>query len=209
MWEYGVALRELLNGGGAEFVRLRHGAGRVIRRGKIAAGESWLLRLVARLRHGRRNSLLHLRSGIIGEGVAEILHDVEPVAAANHAQADHIVSRVEQIGAMRRREHEMFMSVGGIEIERDVFTFLIELRTGRGGQALGQGGLTIKLVRKFARCKHRLGVGTGCLGKAGIERQPRCAGFGSGLIRQGQKHLFSFGIKICKWNIRGGCRGWS
>ena len=34
-----VALRELLNGGGAEFVRFRHGTGCVIRHGKIAANK--------------------------------------------------------------------------------------------------------------------------------------------------------------------------
>ena len=48
---------------------------------------------------------------------------------------------------MRRRQHEMLMSVSGVEIERDVFTFLIELGEGRGRQTLGQGGLAFELVR--------------------------------------------------------------
>jgi len=63
----------------------------------------------------------------------------------------------------------MLMTFFRVGIERDVFAFLIQLDTSCGRQALGQGGLTIKLVRKLARCKHRLGMHASGLAHAGIE----------------------------------------
>ena len=185
--ENGVALRKLMNRGGAELVGLCHGAGRVVCNEQIAAGEVGLAGLAARLRHSRRNAVLHFGRGIIGEGMAEVLHDIQPVSAADHAQPDHVISRVEQVRAMRRGQHEMFMSMRGVEVERDVLAFLIELHMGRGRQALGQGGLAVKLMRKLPRRKHRFGVRAGRLAQSAIERQTRRAGLRSGLIRQVQQ----------------------
>ena len=102
--------------------------------------------------------------------MAEVLHNVQPVSAADHAQPDHVISRVEQVRAMRRRKHQMLLRLGGIEIERNVFAFLIELRAGCGRQTLRQGGLTVKLVRKLPRRKHRFRVRAGSLAQASIER---------------------------------------
>ena len=128
-----------------------------------AVGRSWrgeirLFGLMARLRHRGRNAILYFGCGIVGEGMAEILHDVEPVSAADHAQPDHVVSRVEQVGAMRRGKHQMLLGVRGVEIERDILAFLIELRASCSCQALRQRGLTFELMRKLTRRKHCLRV---------------------------------------------------
>ena len=82
--QHRVTLGKLTNGGGAELVRLRHGAGRIVGSGQIAAGESRLVGLVPRLRHRRCNPILHFRGGLTGEGMAEVLHNVQPVSAPNH-----------------------------------------------------------------------------------------------------------------------------
>jgi len=77
-------LRELINWRGAEFVRLGHGASGVICICQIA---SWKPRLVCRLSclcYGEHDLCLDLGYGIVGEGPAEILHDIEAVTAANH-----------------------------------------------------------------------------------------------------------------------------
>src|SRR5579863_4164724 len=73
-----VTLRKLMNGGGAELVRLRHRTGRTVRSWQIAAGKIRDSRLMPYLRHSGGNSLLHFRCRIIGEGMAEILHYVQP-----------------------------------------------------------------------------------------------------------------------------------
>ena len=78
--------------------------------------------------------------------MAEILHDIKPIAAMDHAQTDYVISRVEQVCTMRWRKHQMLMTSFGVEIKSDVFTFLIELRVRRGCETLREGGLTIKLV---------------------------------------------------------------
>ena len=52
---------------------------------------------------------------------------------------------------MRRGEHEMFVSVGGVVVERDVFSLLIELEVRGGGEAYRQGGLAIKLMGELLR----------------------------------------------------------
>jgi len=64
----------------------------------------------------------------------------------------------------------MFVAVPDVVVERNVFSLLIELEVGRGRETLGEGGLAIKLVRKLPRGEHGLGMGTGRLRKAGIER---------------------------------------
>src|ERR1700679_1850575 len=102
----------------------------------------------------------------------------------------------------------MLMPISSVVIESDVFAFLIELRGGRGGKALRQGGLTIKLVRKFARRKHRLGMGASRTGQAGIECEAWCAGLRPGLIREIEKLLFGAGVVGDKRNVgRAGGRG--
>ena len=68
--------------------------------------------------------------------MAEVLHNVQPVSATDHAQPDYVISRVEQVRAMRGGKHQMLLRLGGIEIERNIFAFLIELRAGRRRQAL-------------------------------------------------------------------------
>ena len=78
-------LRKLMNGGGAEFVRVRHGAGGIVSAGQVAAGDIRLLRVMPRLHYCRGNVLLYFRGRGIGEGVAEVLHNIQIVSAANHA----------------------------------------------------------------------------------------------------------------------------
>ena len=101
----------------------------------------------------------------------------------------------------------MLMPVFGVEIERDILAFLVQLRMRCGGQAFGQKGLTDKLVRQLPRRKHRFGVGAGCLAKADIEREAGRTGLRSGLIRQVQKHLLGLGIIVANRNIERGGRG--
>ena len=132
-----IALRELMNGRAAKFIGLCHRARRSICIGQIAARKIRLAGLAPHLRHRCRDPLLQFRRRIIGEGVAEILHNIQPVSAAHHAQPDNVISRVEQVGSMRRRQHQMFVPAFGVEIERDVFAFLIQLCTSRGRQASG------------------------------------------------------------------------
>ena len=72
----------------------------------------------------------------------------------------------------------MLMAIRGVEVERDILAFLIQLRTGCGRQALRQGGLAFKLMRKLPRRKHRFRVRARRAAKSGIERQrgaPACA----------------------------------
>ena len=84
----------------------------------------------------------------------------------------------------------MLMPFFGVEIERDVLAFLIELRRGRRGQALRKGGLTVELVRKLSRREHRLSVRACRPAEPGIERQTRSTGLRSCLICQIQELLF-------------------
>jgi len=101
----------------------------------------------------------------------------------------------------------MSMAFFGVEIERNVLAFLVELRAGCLRQAFRQGGLPLELMRKLARRKHRFGVGAGSLAHAGIERQTGRTGLCSGLICQIQKLLFGCGIEVAERNVGGGCRG--
>ncbi len=130
---------------------------------QIAARQIRLAGLVAQLRHRGGDAVLHFGRQNIGEGVAEVLDDVQPVSAANHTQPDHVIGRVEQVRAMRRGKHEMLVRSGGVEIERDVFAFLIELQARGRRQTFGEGGLTVKLMRKLARGDHFLRMSAGGL----------------------------------------------
>src|SRR5580700_9955388 len=109
---------------------------------------------------------------------------------------------------MRRGKHEMLMSAGCVEIESNVFAFLIELETGRARQTLWQRGLTAELMRKLPRGKHRFRMDASGLRESVIERERRCAGLRSGLIRQAKQFLFSRGIVVAKRNVGNRSRGW-
>ena len=78
--------------------------------------------------------------------MAEVLDNVKAVAVANHAHSDHVIGWVEQVRAMWGGEHEMFVSVLGVVIERDVFSLLIELELSCRCQTNGEGGLAVKLM---------------------------------------------------------------
>src|ERR1700722_7079039 len=109
----------------AKLVCLRHGAGRSVRGREIAADKGGLLRLTPSLRYRRCYPIFHFRQEIGGEGVAKILHDVKSVTATDHAHPDQVISRVEQVRAMRGRKHEMLMTSFGIEIGSYIFAFLV------------------------------------------------------------------------------------
>ena len=83
--------------------------------------------------------------------MTEVLHDVEAVSVANHAQPDHVVGRVEQVGAMRGRKHQMFVAMQRVIIESDIFAFLIQKQTAGRGEALWEGGFVAKLMRELSR----------------------------------------------------------
>ncbi len=167
--QHRVALRELMNGGGAELVRLRHGTGGIVRGRQVVAGEIRLLRLMPRVGHSRRNPIFHLRCRIVGEGMAEILYDVKTICAAQHAQPDYVVSRVEQVRTMVWGEHQVPLRLFRVKIERYIFPFLIELQLRGGCEAFDQRRFTIKLVRKLLRFNHDLSVNPSSLRKSLVE----------------------------------------
>jgi len=101
----------------------------------------------------------------------------------------------------------MFVSIFSVEIERDILAFLIQLGSRRRRQALRQGGLTNKLVRKLPRSEHRFSVGSRCLAKASVECQRRRASPRSSLICQVEKYPLGVKIVVAERNIRSGCRG--
>ena len=100
----------------------------------------------------------------------------------------------------------MLVSVFGIHVERNVFAFLVKVRMRRVSQALGQGGLAGKLVRKLPRGKHCFGVPAGSFTETGIERERGRSGLRSGLIRQVKEYMFGGGIVIAERDIGSGCR---
>ena len=200
--EYGVALREFMHRLGSQFVRLCHGARHKVCVRKIASRQCGLTRLISRLSKRRRNLLLHFCQGIIGEGVAEILHDVKPVSAADHAQPDHVIGRVEQVRAMRRGLHEMLMALRGIEIEGNVFAFLIELRASFGSQTLREGRLTFEPMGKLTLGNHLFRMYTGGPAHTRVEGQPRRTELRSGLICKIEKQLFGLRIVVAERDIR-------
>jgi hypothetical protein len=96
----------------------------------------------------------------------------------------------------------MFVAVCGVHVERDVFAFLIEVGAGRASQALGQGGLAFKLVRKLPGREHCLGMLAGRLTESGIEYQRGRSNLGSRFIRKIEKLLFGLRIVVAERNIR-------
>src|SRR5262252_5707532 len=101
--------------------------------------------------------------------MAEVLNDVEAVSAPNHAQPDHVEGRVEQVGTMGRRKHEVFVAVLGVVVERDLFSLLLKFQSGGQSETLGEGGFTVKLRRKLPGIHHGGGMVTGCFRKARIQ----------------------------------------
>ena len=100
----------------------------------------------------------------------------------------------------------MFVSAFGVEIEGNILAFLIELGVSYACEALGQRGLTNKLVRKLPRRKHRFGVDPSRLAKANIKRQWRRAGLRSGMVRKFEEYPLGLSVVVAEWNVRRGCR---
>ena len=108
--------------------------------GEITTREIGLVGPTPGFVHGRGNPVLQFRRGIIGESMAEILRDVQPVSAVDHTQSDYVIRRVEQDSRDVEEKAWVLMRIRGVEVERDIFAFPIQLRLGRGHQALRQGG---------------------------------------------------------------------
>lgn len=100
----------------------------------------------------------------------------------------------------------MLLGVRGVEIERDILAFLIELSSSCGCQALRQGGLTFELMRELTPRKHCLRVGACGAAQARIQCEQRRAGLRSGLVCQIQKLMLSLGIVVAERNIGRGRR---
>ena len=167
------AFAQLANGGGPELVGMRHRAGSFVDNRQIAWLQSSLASLLTCIIHGRGNAVFHFAGGVVGESMAEILHDVQPVSATNHAQPDHVVGRVEQVRAVRRGKHEMLMSVLGVRVERNVFSLLIELEMSGRRQPLRELGLAVELMRQSPRCQHGPRVNSCSLRKFCIQGKGR------------------------------------
>ena len=194
--EYVVALRKLMNGRGAESVRLCHRAGGIVRSRQVAADQVRLTGLVPRLFQSHGNSAFYFGGGITGQGMAEIFHHVQPVSATDDTQPDDVVSRVKQVFAMGRGEHQMSLRLGSVEVQRNVFRFLFKLRARCGRQTPREGGLIDKLMRKLLRRKHRFRVRASSTAQSGIKDERRRAGLRSRLICQIQKLPFRFEIVV-------------
>ena len=101
--QHGITLGKLMHRGGVQFVGMGHGASGIVGYGKVPSRKLRLSCLVPRTRDSVSDARFRLCHGIGGEGMAEILHDIEAFAAANHAQTDYVIVRVKQVGAVRRR----------------------------------------------------------------------------------------------------------
>src|SRR5580704_4018914 len=104
---------------------------------QIKAPQLGLMGLPAHLTDYGGDAVLHFVDRIAGEGVTEVFDDIKTLAAAQYSQADYVEDRVQQVRAMRRRLHQVFVDVFGIVIEGDVFSLLIELEIRHGCEAFG------------------------------------------------------------------------
>src|SRR4029077_21235051 len=132
--------------------------------------------------HGGSDLLFHFRGRIFGEGGPEVLHNVESVSVANHAQPNNVIGRVEQVRAMRGGEHEMLMSVLGVVVEGYVFSLLFKLELSRRRETSWQRGLAVKLMRNSPRFQHGLRVNAGGLRESRVNRERRRSGLPARLV---------------------------
>src|ERR1700727_2534601 len=98
----------------------------------------------------------------------------------------------------------MLMAFFGVEIEGDIFAFLVERHLSSATQTFCQRGLTLELMRKLVRRNHRFGVRAGGPRQTGVKAEGWSASLGSGLIRQSQENLLRFGIVLGERNVSGG-----
>lgn len=97
----------------------------------------------------------------------------------------------------------MFMAAYGAVVERYIFAFLIKLKLGHTGKALGKAGLSGELMRKLVSFQHCHCVYAGSLRKSGIEGQRTDAGFLARLIGQLKHFLFDLRFSLDKRDIGG------
>ena len=90
-----------MDGRSIKRVRLGHGARSLVSIQQIAALQARLLPLAAQSVHRHRHAIFDFCHRIAGESMAEVLDNVKPVTATNHAQPDHVVGPVQQVRAMR------------------------------------------------------------------------------------------------------------
>lgn len=202
--KHGGVLGQPANGEGSKFVGLGHGASSAIGVLLVEALQLGVAELLTFLLHGAGNVVFYFCRGKVGEGMAEVLNNIELVSAANHAQPDHVVGRVEQVRAMGRRKHEVFVPVLGVIVKRNIFSLLIEQEARRRTKALRQRRLALKLMRELMRVEHALGVLVGGAGKSGIESQRRNSCLTARLVGQGQKLLLGLKLIINKRNVGSG-----
>ena len=201
--QYSKALRELANGGGSKLVGVRHGTGSIVGDQQIATRQSGLSGFMARLTHRDCDSVLQFCQGVRGEGVAEVLNDVETISAANHTHTYDVVSRVEQIRSVRRGEHQVFVALLRTIVESDILGFLVELQVRHGGQALRQGGLVFEPVRELPGIEHSLCMNARGLGKTIIQGERRRSGEMPRLVCEDEESLLGIGFVGIEWNVAG------
>jgi hypothetical protein len=149
--QHGRAFAKLLGGGDRKLVGLGHRAGSAIGGGQIVPRQVGLASLLSTLIYGGRDFVFRFGGRIVREGLAEVLHDVEPVSPAHHAHPDNVKGRVEQVRAMRRGMHETFVRMDGVVVEGYVFSLLLEMEMSGGRNTFGQGGLALELMGKLLR----------------------------------------------------------
>ena len=151
-----VAFRDAANWRRPQSIGVRHGTSSIVGTKPVATLQADAASGATQLVYSSGDTVFYLRGRIFGEGAAEILHDVKAVTIAYYAEPNHVVRGIEQVRAMGRRQHEMFMPMLGVIIERNVLALLLELEVRCGREALRQCGLAIELVRETPRFEHGL-----------------------------------------------------
>jgi len=200
---HGETAGELLYRTGSEAVGLSHGTSVLIVRAQIVSLKRGSLRLLADLVDSICDPVFDFRHRISWERVAEILHDVKAVSATQHGDANDVIGRVEQVGAMRRREHQVFVAGVCAVVEGEIFALAIELQRCGCGQPFGQRLLAIELMRKLMGIDHYLRVKTSGGGQSGVQRERLGANLATGLVGEKQELLLRLPFGIAKRKVGG------
>ena len=102
----------------------------------------------------------------------------------------------------------MFVAVLGIVIERDVLAFLIQQEIAGCGEAVGEGWLATKLVRKLFGFEHGLRMNARGLRESAVERKGRGSGVLARLVCEYEKLLFGVKFGIAKRDVGTSGGGW-
>ena len=136
-----------------------------------------------RAAHGAQDRILRLLGRVRRQAVSKVFHYIDPPPAAKHTKARHVVVGIEQVLAVRRREHQVLMRPISRDVQRHILTSMIQVQHARRRQTVWKGGLAVQLMRKLLLMRHRRCMRACRLDQSFIEFKGRGAGFGAGLVR--------------------------